>query len=475
MENNAYLRTLLASFAAAGETTACALYDGETATDISYRQLQSDILHTAGWLQDAGIRGKHVAICAPNSYAWVVMCFGVLAAGNRALLLNPALPGEMLREQCSRADAEYIWSSEALAPELASLKTLSFEDCLKGSLLALQQVYVPEGDETVLLLGTSGTTGSSKIVEITTNNLCGCLDNLAESSGKPGLERSLMGMPLFHIGGLVYGMIMLQRLKVLCFGRGLRYLFGDMPVLNPTYIALVPSMLESLEKIMRRNPEPENRAKYLGTGLQRIFVGGASSRNSSCRYLMEQGFALETGYGMTETTGDGTWCEVDQAHVGTIGKPCGNLQWRIQQGELQFKGPSIMKGYYRDPEETARLIQDGWIATGDMGYCDADGYLYLTGRKKNVIILPGGENVNPEEVESRLLEGEGILECLVYGDGRGLCAEVYTRDPEAAQKTIRSYNDAMPLFHQVYKVEYVSRPLEKTGTGKIKRKDSANV
>lgn len=474
MENND-LKILFTGFAAAGDSTACAIYDGQRTWDVSYAQLLEDILRVGGWFRKHGIRGKHIAICAPNSYAWLVMCFGILAGGNVAFLLNPSLPGEMLLQQCLRGDTDFIWSSEPLPPELEGLETLGYETCIQAQPLALEQVYVPAERETVLLLGTSGTTGSSKIVEITVPNIRGCLDNLVESSGKPGLERSLMGMPLFHIGGLVYAMIMLRRLKVLCFGRGLRYLFGDMPVLNPTYIALVPSMLDSLEKILRRLPAYEDRVKYLGSGLQRIFVGGASSRNSACRYLMEQGFALETGYGMTETTGDGTWCEVDEEHIGTIGKPCGALQWRIQDGELQFKGPSVMKGYYKDPEETARLICDGWIHTGDMGHCDADGYLYLTGRKKNVIILSNGENVNPEELESRLGECPAIAECLVYGDGRGLCADVCTQDPEAAEAFIRHYNQTMPLYRQIYKVTCTRSPLEKTGTGKIKRKETAHV
>ena len=133
----------------------------------------------------------------------------------------------------------------------------------------------------------------------------------------------------------------------------------------------------------------------------------------------------------------------------------------------------MMKGYYKDPEETAKLFEDGWLHTGDMGYCDKDGYYYITGRKKNVIILSNGENVNPEEIEAQWGACEAIEECMVYSDGKGICADVYTTEPEIADRFIKAYNENMPLYRQVYKINYTTTPLEKTGSGKIKRK--ANV
>lgn len=178
---------------------------------------------------------------------------------------------------------------------------------------------------------------------------------------------------------------------------------------------------------------------------------------------------------MTETTGDGTWCELDEEHMGSIGKPRGSIQCRIQDGEILFKGSSVMKGYYKNPEDTAKIIQDGWIHTGDTGYCDADGYYYLTGRKKNVIILSNGENVNPEEIEAKFGECEAILECMVYSDRKGICADVYTENEKTATDFIREYNEQMPMYRQVYKVNFYTTPLEKTGSGKIKRKENIYV
>ena len=161
--------------------------------------------------------------------------------------------------------------------------------------------------------------------------------------------------------------------------------------------------------------------------------------------------------------------------MGTIGRPYGETECRIVGGELLMRTPAIMNGYYKNPGETAKILENGWLHTGDLAHCDENGYYYLIGRKKNVMILSNGENVNPEEIEAAFSECPEILESMVYNDAKGICADVYTKEKAACAAFIRKYNDSVPLYRQVYKVNYSAAPLKKTGTGKIKRKENAYV
>ena len=184
---------------------------------------------------------------------------------------------------------------------------------------------------------------------------------------------------------------------------------------------------------------------------------------------------MEVGYGMTETTGVGTWGRWDEAHATSVGKAYGNFQCRIHEGEILIKGPFVIKGYYKDPEETEKITDNGWIHTGDMGRCDEDGHFYITGRKKNVIILSNGENVNPEELEEILYRCPAVQECMVYGIPKGICADICTKDPETVSAYVKQYNLQVPLYRQIFKLNCTAEPLEKTGSGKIKRKENIYV
>jgi len=477
MKDKGLILNLLNRFSDAdNKAIACSIYDGNLLTDITYHQFLQDILKAAGFFAENQIYNQHIALVAPNSYYWIVAFYAILASGNVAVLINPALPADMITEQCRQADVT-VFCCESAASEgrkaaSAGRKLLCLECIRAASEISLEDVHNADADETIVLLGTSGTTGKSKIVEITSKNMQSSLDNTNHASNAKGLERSLLIMPLFHIGGVISTSVVFHRLRTLCIGRGPINMLADMQTLNPTFVPFVPAMMESVEKILKRFTDAEDRAKYIGNNLQRIHVAGAAPKRSTCLYMISQGITIETGYGMTESSGSGTWGELEEGNIGTIGKMYGDLQVRFQDGELLIKGDAIMKGYYKDPEETAKVIENGWLHTGDMGYCDGNGYYYITGRKKNVIILANGENVNPEEIEARWGSYPHVLECMVYSDGKGICADVYTDDHEAAASYIKEYNIEMPMYRQVYKVNYSDRPLEKTSTGKIKRKEN---
>lgn len=466
MENKSYIKTLLEGFAAMADQPAFSLYDGKQVTNVSRGAFLEDILRSAGGLE---VRGKHIALIAPNSYRWLVSFFAISATGNTAVLLNPALPPETLASQCRHTDVSLVLGDDSPSPEFPTLSL--FPDAAPLSLDALP---CPPVDDTAVLMFTSGTTGTSKAVELSWGGMAAAIAHPEGFFSGPGLERPLLVLPMYHIAGLRGALSLLSRGKTLCMGRGPMHLLMDIPVLAPTQVQLVPAMAESLYKLLRRTATPEQRQKYTGPNLRRIVIGGADVKPTVCRSLMEMGYSVESGYAMTETGGVGTWGIWNEEHRGAIGKPSGDMECRIENGEILLRGPSQMKGYYHDPEATAQVMKDGWIHTGDLGYRSEDGWFYLTGRKKNVIILSGGENVSPEELEAQLSRCDAITECLVYGDGKGICADIYSRDSQAAADYIRAFNREQPLYRQIYKVSFSAGPLPKNGSGKLIRKENSH-
>lgn len=476
MESNGFFRELLERFVFEDpKRIAFSLYDGRKIVNISYSQFVNDVLTATGYFHANHIKKHHIALIAPNSYKWIVVFFAILTSGNIAVLLDSSLSPQLLQSQCKKADVDMIYTEGAIGFELReTFSDISFltYNVLKNSVtITLDSVSTSDPEDTIILIGTSGTTGKAKIAEITSDNIRHFVASVSCVFCTAAYEKMLLILPLHHIGGIAVVITGLYLSKNLCIGRGVRYLFSDMPIFNPTDIALVPAILESLEKLLKLSNSSEDHKKYIGNRLQRIHVAGASSKASSCKYLMQEGFLLNTSYGMTETTGLGTWCILDKEHIGTIGKLLDGIEARILNGELLLKGPTVISGYYRNPYETSRTIIDGWLHTGDLVSCDSNGFFYLTGRKKNVIILSNGENVNPEDIEEFLNECSAVLECMVYGNIKGICADIYTHHRAIVETYIKAYSEKMPMYRHIYKVNYYEQPLEKTSSGKLKRKD----
>lgn len=475
MKDNCFLKDFL-SHALSLDILAFSVFNGEKSENISYRTFANDVLRAANFLTARHIRHQHVALLAPNSYLWIVNFFSILASGNVPVPLNPDVSKDTILRHCEKADVSVIFVDTSTTSDFdvadSTIKILSLNNRVDEMPMSLDEVYSAEPDETSLLLFTSGTTGTSKIVEYSTRNLQSFMEDSQVYLWD--VHNTLLCLPLYHVYGVSTALTCLFHYKTVCIGRGMRYWIADMPVLNPSFICMVPSALSSFVKLLKKTSTVQERQKYMGNSLISIFIGGASVQLDLCRYMMELGVKVQSIYAMTESTGSGTWCVLDETNIGSVGKPYGSMKCRIENGELLLKSPAVMKRYYKDPEATAKIIVNGWLHTGDIASCDERGFYYIIGRKKNVIILSNGENVNPEEIEAKWAEFGPVLECLVYGDGRGICADVYTTDKPEAMRYIKAYNESVPTYHQVYKVNYFEKPLEKTASGKIKRKEFPN-
>lgn len=477
MGNTGYFKNLISSFASTDKTKlAFTILSEEGMTDISYNKFAEDILRTITFFKRHNIVGAHIAFVAPTSYDLFVALFSVISSGNVAVMLNPTLPPEVLKLQCEKADAAYVCGNEELLSEtfedVKEIQRIPFSTLRsEKDPVQIEEVNIDQPDNTVMLIFTSGTTGKSKVVELSSSNLSYTAGTLEAHFSTGCMDSALSIVPRYHIGGIKGALALFQRHKTLYIGRGVRYIFLDAAMLHPNLIFLVPSMVDNLVKMLKRAKTQEERERIIGKKLERISVGGASLKVSTARYLMDMGISIDNGYGLSECSGSATWALLDQEHIGSIGKPFPGTQCRIENGEILVKSPAVMKGYYKDPEETKKVIVNGWLHTGDMGFCDKDGYYYLSGRKKNVIILSNGENINPEEIEEAFGNCENIIEALVYSDGKQICADIYSDNQLEAAAYIRRYNDGMPMDHQVTKINYSNLPLEKTGSGKIKRKE----
>ena len=222
------------------------------------------------------------------------------------------------------------------------------------------------------------------------------------------------------------------------------------------------------------------RAKVFGKQFHTIFSGGAYLNPAYLKTFQRYGITILQGYGMTECSPVISTNLSWESKVGSVGKLLPNCEAKTVDEELWIKGSSVMMGYYHMPEQTEDTLEDGWLKTGDLGYVDEDGFVFLTGRKKNLIITPNGENISPEEIENKLGENRLVQEVLVRDSEGVIEAEIYPDYEYAAKKRIKeiqkelqkiidSYNEKAPTYKRVFKLKVREVEFEKNTTKKIKR------
>ena len=459
--------------------------DGKTVVEKKYREYAQDIRRMTAYLKAEvpDIKGQRIVLLSRNCYEFCVASFGIILAGGVLVTLNQKKTWEELEYELGLVEPVLILNDgidygcraeleAAYGPKLRPM------DCYKETAPGELTNCVGH-DDLMMLMFTSGTTGRSKGVMLSERNMCASLHTYSEVAENWITNRLPAGqklplshmtlLPLFHMACFVCVMSYPPAGWALNLCGDIRDFYRDLGLMHSDVMASAPMLVETIYNDMKRG-----RVSRLN-GLWDLCCSSAALDPRMLLELAQNGFVVNQCYGMTETFGDGilNFTQVEK-QMSAVGKPDDHVQYKLDEtGEICIKGDCVMLGYYKDPEATAEVIDaDGWFHTGDLARMDEEGFYYITGRKKNLIILASGENVSPEELEKKLALCPAITECIVKEKGQKICAVIYC--PEDKQEEVRAFvtevNRSLPLYKRISAVEFTAEPLPRNALGKLLRK-----
>ena len=459
--------------------------DGKTVVEKKYRGYAQDIRRMTAYLKAEvpDIKGQRVVLLSRNCYEFCVASFGIILAGGVLVTLNQKKTWEELEYELGLVEPALILNDgidygcraeleAAYGPKLRPM------DCYKETAPGELTNCVGH-DDLMMLMFTSGTTGRSKGVMLSERNMCASLHTYSEVAENWITNRLPAGqklplshmtlLPLFHMACFVCVMSYPPAGWALNLCGDIRDFYRDLGLMHSDVMASAPMLVETIYNDMKRG-----RVSRLN-GLWDLCCSSAALDPKMLLELAQNGFVVNQCYGMTETFGDGilNFTQVEK-QMSAVGKPDDHVQYKLDEtGEICIKGDCVMLGYYKDPEATAEVIDaDGWFHTGDLARMDEEGFYYITGRKKNLIILASGENVSPEELEKKLALCPAITECIVKEKSQKICAVIYC--PEDKQEEVRAFvtevNRSLPLYKRISAVEFTAEPLPRNALGKLLRK-----
>ena len=470
------------------ERVALRFYDKETdeVTVVHYKDYARDIRRAVSYFQSTipDIKGKKICLLNKNCYEYAVNTFGIILAGGVLVLLNQHKSWDELSYELGLVDPAAILTDgddygtkEQLQAAYGSI--LRPMDGFRSYEPVAEMPRCIGHDDLMILMFTSGTTGRSKGVMLSERNMCASLHTYSEVAENWITDRLPAGqklplshmtlLPLFHMACFVCVMSYPPAGWALNLCGDIRDFYRDLGLMHSDVMASAPMLVETVYNDMKRG-----RVSRLN-GLWDLCCSSAALDPRMLLELAQNGFVVNQCYGMTETFGDGilNFTQVEK-HMSAVGKPDDHVQYKLDEtGEICIKGDCVMLGYYKDPEATAEVIDaDGWFHTGDLARMDEEGFYYITGRKKNLIILASGENVSPEELEKKLALCPAITECIVKEKSQKICAVIYC--PEDKQEEVRAFvteaNRSLPLYKRISAVEFTAEPLPRNALGKLLRK-----
>ena len=521
--------------------------------NVTYNEFVDEINALGTKLIDMGLKDKRIAVISDNRYEWAVDYLAVVAGTGIVVPLDKALPNNEIESLVQRSEVEAIFFSNKYDEVINKMKTeqntkikyfISMDLDKKENDIYSQKELTEQGKELIekgnrefldakidpevmgIMLFTSGTTAMSKAVMLSHRNICANLFDIGSVIKLDENDRMLSFLPLHHTFECTVGFLYpISTGGSIAFCEGIRHIADNAKEYKVTAMISVPILFEAMYKKIMKGIEKKGKLKTVQRGIKisqfllkfgidirrklfkeildnlggeaRLFVaGGAALAPETEKGFNEFGVKMLQGYGLTESSPVIAAEDDKYQRLGSIGKAFPSLDVKIDNpneegiGELLAKGPSIMMGYYNNEEATKETLdEDGWLHTGDLARIDEDGYIFISGRKKFVIVLKNGKNIYPEELETVVNNIEGVTESFVYGkpedDGDyKICAKI-VYDKEVVEKVygvtneeeikqaiwqeVKKANKTMPAYKYVREIIVTDKPLIKTTTQKIKR------
>lgn len=523
-----------------------------TYENITYKKLLEDINKLGTTLYDMGLKGKRIAVIGKNRYEWAVSHLSNLLGGMVSIPLDKDLQYDELENSIIRSKADCIVFDEKLEEYINKIKQEQKTGLTEFICMSKLEGYksvrelIKKGEELLnngnkdyinakindnemnILLFTSGTTSASKAVMLSQRNIASniyamqCVEDIRTT------DTNIAFLPFHHIFGSTCLIMMLASGVKTVFPDGLRYIKQNLNEYKVTVFVGVPVLIEAIYKTIMKEIEKQGKTKLINTAikisnillkigidirrklfkqvidalggeLRFVISGGAPADPKISKGFNSLGIKTVQGYGLSETSP--VIAAEDDRHMknGTVGIPMINDIIEIANkdengvGEIRVKGPNVMLGYYEMPELTNEVLKDGWFYTGDLGYIDKDGYIFITGRNKNMIVLRNGKKVFPEEIELLVNRLELVEESMVFGypdekvkdDLKVAVKIVYNKEvvkEKYKDKTedelyqiiwgqIKELNQSFPRYKHIQKMILTSEELIKTTTKKVKRQE----
>lgn len=523
----------------------------------THKEVRNMINELGTSLINMGLKNKRIAVIGENRFEWEIAYLAIVCGVGIVVPLDKSLPENELKNLIKKSNVEAIFCSGKYVETLekikysgiGKLKHIISMDLIENKegiysqkeLIETGKILLENGDreyidakinpkEMSIMLFTSGTTSEPKIVALSHENICTNLMDIGSILDVNSEDVILSILPLHHVFECTVGFLFsYYKGAKTVFSDGIRHVIENLKEYNVSVMACVPAVYERIFKIIRKNFEKEGtleeilqkEEKYRNSTMQekkeifkdihnmlggniKLFISGAAALDNEIeeKYRL-LGLNMVQGYGLTETSpviGVGN----NKYHkIGSIGKAVPSVEVKIKNpdsdgvGELLVKGKSVMLGYYENEEANKNAFENGWFCTGDLARIDEEGYIFICGRKKNVIVLKNGKNIYPEEMENLTNRIEGVKESFIFGKqkaedkddikifvkivyDREIVKEVYNVETDeeiynALSKEVKQVNSLMPKYKAIRGIILTEEPLIKTATNKIKRQENLNA